>query len=255
MVPLDFTSEASLARAFEAARPGAVLHAGAANVNRCESDPEEGESINVRGTAFVADACARHGTRLVVLSTDLVFAGQVRGAGLTEDDPPGPLTVYGRTKLGGEDEALARCAGSAAVRIALVCGRGHGPRPTASEAVAWALRRGQPLRLFTDEFRTPVDAEAVATALARLLRGSGEGRYHLGGPERVSRHELGLCVAAAFGFDPVGIEAVTRASFSTGGPRPRDVSLDSDRARSELGFAPRPLDAMIRDGRPEGPPV
>ena len=254
-VPLDLTSGDSLSAAFETVRPEAVLHAGVANVDRCERDPAGSEAVNVRGTALVAEACARRGIRLVALSTDLVFGGPVREAGLGEADPPAPLSGYGRTKLAGEEEALRLCAGSAVARIALVCGRGYGPRATSSEGVAWALRRGDRLRLFRDQWRTPVDAEAIATALARLLRGAGEGRYHMGGPERVSRYELGLRTAAAFGLDPAGIEAATQATFSLGAPRPTDVSLDSSRARRELGFAPRPLDDMIKGGRPEGPPV
>jgi dTDP-4-dehydrorhamnose reductase len=253
-VPFDLTDPAVIDAAFEAARPDAVVHAAAlADASRCERDPEGALAVNARGTALVAEAAARHGARLVVLSTDLVFGGRRRD--LTESEPPGPLMVYGRTKLEAEEEALRRCSGSAVVRVALVCGRGHGPRPTASEALAWALQRGQPLRLFTDEFRTPVDAEGVVTALARLLRGPGEGRFHLGGPERVSRHELGLRVAAAFRLDSSPIEATLQAALPLGAARPADVSLDSNRARRELGFAPRPLDAMIRDGRPEATPV
>jgi dTDP-4-dehydrorhamnose reductase len=254
-IPLDLASPDSVRAVFDTVRPEAVLHAGVANVDRCESDPGESEAVNVGGTALVAEACAHHGARLVALSTDLVFAGSVRESGLAETDPPGPLLAYGRTKLAGEEEALQRCAGSAVVRIALVCGRGFGPRGTSSERVAWALRRGERPRLFTDQWRTPLDAEAIAPALARLLRGSGEGRYHLGGPERVSRYELGRRTAAAFGLDPAGIEAVTQATLSIGSPRPADVSLDSSRARTELGFAPRTLDEMIGEGRPDRPPV
>ena len=254
-VSLDLTASASLGAAIETVRPEAVLHAAVANVDRCETHPAESEAVNVGGTALVAEACARHGTRLVVLSTDLVFGGPVREGGLDEADPPAPLLGYGRTKLAGEEAALRLCAGSAVARIALVCGRGYGPRGTCSEGVAWALRRGDRLRLFRDQWRTPVDAEAIAVAVARLLHGAGEGRYHLGGPERVSRYDLGLRTAAAFGLAPTGIEAVTQAAFSLGAPRPTDVSLDSTRARRELGFAPRALDDMIEGGRPESPPV
>ena len=211
--------------------------------------------MNVGGTAVVAEACARRGARLVALSTDLVFAGPVREGGLAEGDPTGPLLTYGRTKLAGEEEALRRCAGSAVARIALVCGRGFGPRGTSSEGVAWALRGGDRPRLFTDQWRTPLDAEAIVTALSRLLRGAGEGRYHLGGPERVSRYELGLRTAARLRPRPRRHRGRRAGHALCGAPRPADVSLDSSRARSELGFAPRPLDEMIRGGRPERPPV
>jgi len=246
-VPFDLASPETVATAFEAARPEAVVHAAAlADADACERDPERALVLNVRGTALLAEACARRGARLVLLSTDLVFDGS-RG-GLREDVPARPLLSYGRTKLEAEEEALRRCPGSTVVRVALVCGRGHGPRATASEAVVWALARGQRPRLFTDQYRTPVDPEAMAAPLRALLRGRGEGRYHLGGPERVSRYELGARAASSFGLDPAGIEAVSQASYS-GAPRPADVALDSGRARRELGFAPRPLDEMIRSGR------
>jgi dTDP-4-dehydrorhamnose reductase len=244
----------SLERAFEIARPTAVVHAATFGSARdCELDEAGARRVNVDGTAALAEGCARHGARLIALSTDQVFDGE--RAPVREDAGARPLMAYGRTKLQGEEVVLQRCPGSAVVRVALVCGRAHGPRPSASEALAWALRRGERLRLFTDEFRTPVDPEGVASALAALLRGNGAGLYHLGGPERVSRHELGLRVAHAFGLDASPIDAATQAGFSVGAPRPPDVSLDSGRARRELGYEPRPLDAMIRSGRSEAPPA
>ena len=129
-------------------------------------------------------------------------------------------------------------------------GRGHGPRGTASEAIAWALRAGRRLRLYADEYRTPVDPESVARAVALLLRGKASGRFHLGGPERVSRYELGLRVARALGLMSLGLEAARQAEH-VGPARPRDVSLDSTRAQRELGWAPRPLDDVLPEGRAE----
>jgi dTDP-4-dehydrorhamnose reductase len=253
-VALDLASPGSIKAAVEAARPEAIVHAGAwADADRCERDVGGARAINVDGTRIVAEECRGRGLRLVVLSTDLVFAG---GEGArAEGDAASPRQVYGRTKLVAEEEALRGCAGSAVVRVALVFGRGYGRRGTSSESVAWALRRGQPLRLFTDQFRTPVDAESVTQAVAALLRGQGAGVYHLGGPERVSRFELGQRVASVLGLDPGPIEPSEQARLSGGAPRPGDVSLDSSRARRELGFAPGPLDDGIRAGRPEGPPV
>jgi dTDP-4-dehydrorhamnose reductase len=247
-VPFDLASPETVPRAFEAARPEAVVHAAAlADADACERDPERAAALNVQATAALAEACARRGARFILLSTDLVFDGS-RG-GLREDEPAQPLLGYGRSKLEAEEETLRVCPGSAVVRVALVCGRGHGHRATSSEAVVWALAQDKRPRLFTDQYRTPVDPEAVTPALAALIRGRGEGRYHLGGPERVSRYELGVRAATAFGFDPAAIEATTQASYP-GALRPADVSLDSGRARRELGFSPRPLDEMIRSGRP-----
>jgi dTDP-4-dehydrorhamnose reductase len=136
-------------------------------------------------------------------------------------------------------------------RLALTLGRGHGPRGTSTESVAWAIRAGRPLRLFTDEYRTPVDPESLADALVLLLERGGTGRFHLGGPERVSRHELGLRVARALGLPECGIVAGRQSDYGGPDPRAADVSLDSSRARRELGWRPRPIDEAIREGRRE----
>jgi dTDP-4-dehydrorhamnose reductase len=117
--------------------------------------------------------------------------------------------------------------------------------------VLWALQKGGAVRLFTDEHRTPVDPESVVEALVRLLELGGAGRFHLGGPERLSRHELGLRVARAFGLPESGITAGRQSDH--GGPEPRaaDVSLDSTRARRELAWEPRPVDEALRESRME----
>jgi dTDP-4-dehydrorhamnose reductase len=76
------------------------------------------------------------------------------------------------------------------------------------------------------------------------------GILHLGGPERISRHALGLGVAHAFGLSAEGISATTHAERPPLAPRPRDACLDSARTRATLGWEPRPLEAAIRASRP-----
>ncbi len=247
-VALDLSSRDSVEAAFEAARPGAVVHSAAlADVDYCQRHPEEAQRVNVGGTEAVAAAAARRGLPLVTLSTDTVFDGT--RAGLAEDALPRPLQVYGRTKLAAEQAALALCPGACVLRVCLVIGRGHGGRGTATEAIAWALRAGRRVRLFTDQYRTPIDADSVADAVILALDRNGHGLYHLGGPERVSRHALGQRVASVLGLSPAGIEPAAYADAPGDGPRPADVSLDSGRARAELGWTPRGLDAAILLGR------
>jgi dTDP-4-dehydrorhamnose reductase len=244
----DITSLTEVRSALEAVEPEAVLHGAAlADADRCQREPGLAEAVNVTASETLARLCQAAGVRLVALSTDLVFDGRTGHYG--EDARATPLLVYGRTKLAGEDAILREAPGAAIARVALVVGRGFGSRPTASEAVAWRLAAGQPVRLFTNQYRSPVDPESLASALAALLRGTQTGRFHLGGRERVSRWELGLRVARQCGLCIDLIEPVTRAAAAHGAPRPPDVSLESSRAERELGWQPRPLDEAILCGR------
>lgn len=213
----------------------------------CETRPDEAERVNARLPGTLARLCAERRLRLVALSTDLVFAGD--RPFVSEDAATEPLSVYGRTKRAGERAVLAALPAAAVARLALVAGRGHGPRATSTEQVAAALSAGRTPRLFTDEYRTPIDPESVADAVARLLAGSAAGLFHLGGPERVSRYELGVRVARAFGLSARGIVPALQREHAGPERRAPDVSLDSGRARRELGWQPRPLDAAIRDSR------
>ncbi len=247
-VRVELTDEEALARLLDAVRPDAVVHAAVlGRTDLCEERPDLAERVNVGVSSTLARECHERGLRLVALSTDLVFGGE--RAFVREDDPPGPLSVYGRTKLAGEEAVLSACPGSAVARIALVLGRGHGARATSTESVARALAASMSVTLFTDEYRTPVDPESVANAVARLLDLPLAGRFHLGGPERISRYELGLRVARGLGLPEERLVAGRQADYAGPDRRAADVSLDSGRARRELGWEPRPIDEAIREGR------
>jgi dTDP-4-dehydrorhamnose reductase len=249
-VLVELTDEAALDRLLDALRPDAVVNAAVlGRAEECEERPEEAERTNAGLPATVARLCRERGLRLVALSTDLVFGGE--RSFVAERDPTGPVNAYGRTKLAGEEAVLRESPEAAVARVALVLGRGHGPRRTSSESVWRALREGRPLRLFTDEYRTPIDPESVADAVARLLERAASGRFHLGGPERLSRYELGLRVARAFGFPEADVRPGRQRDHPGPDRRAADVSLDSTRARRELGWEPRPIDAAIREGRTE----
>ena len=241
----DLLDGQALDRAFDVARPDAVLHSAAiADPDRCDREPELARRINVDASAEVARRCGRRGLRLVALSTDLVFDGE--HALSSEETPPRPILYYGHTKLDAEGAVLAASPDAVILRVALVIGRGYGSRQTATEAVAATLAAGGRPRLFHDQYRTPIDPDSVADAVTRVFARPVSGRFHLGGAERISRYELGQRVARVLGL-PEHLERTDEASQAV--PRPGEASLDSSRARRELGWEPRPLDDAIRDGR------
>jgi dTDP-4-dehydrorhamnose reductase len=183
----------------------------------------------------------------VLVSTDLVFsdADAVRDEAVV----PHPVSVYGRTKLEAEHAVLAASPRNAVARVALVVGRGHGPRPTATESLIWMLRAGRDLFLYTDQYRTPSDPESVADGIDRVLARDAAGVFHFGGPERIDRYAMGRRVAALRALDPGPITATTHEERPPAAARPKDASLDGDRTRKLLDWRPRPLDAAIRESR------
>jgi dTDP-4-dehydrorhamnose reductase len=236
--PVDLVDPDAVATAFRAERPSAVLHAAAlTRVADCFSNPERARRVNVQGTRHLAALAGDTGVRLMLVSTDLVFDG-ARGW-YTERDSPAPLSVYGQTKLAAERAVLA-VPGAVVARVSLLYGPSHNARPGFFDQQAAALRERRPLQLFEDEWRTPLGLRTAARALAALVDSDVGGIVHIGGPERMSRLEMGRRLAAVLGCDASAIVPARREQAGAGEPRPCDTSLDPSRWRRSFPGLPWP---------------
>ena len=236
--PVPLTDRAATAAAFRDARPDAVIHCAAlSSVAGCHREPALAEAINVGGTRWLAELADEARTRLLYVSTDLVFDGE-RG-GYVEEDAPAPLSVYGRTKARAE-AAVRTCPRGLVVRVSLLFGPTLTGRPTFFDQQLLALRERRPCTLFADEWRTPLSLTTAAAALIALAESDCTGVLHVGGPERMSRLETGQRFAAFLGADASMIVAAGRGDVPAAGPRPRDTSLDSSRWRGLFPHQPWP---------------
>jgi dTDP-4-dehydrorhamnose reductase len=256
-VRVDLEPAGAATRLFESVEPHAVVHAAALSaLGACESDPARARRLNVAATRELAVAAARSGAWFAFLSTDQVFDGEptrVPFAGYVEDDPTGPVNVYGRTKLEAE-AALAAAGGDAlTIRTSLVVGRSPGDAVRAGRSAAFdSVRLAPPratLRLFADEFRTPVSARDLARVVDAAARARTTGVVHVAGPESIDRLELGRRIAALFGRDqgPQALTLVAARRADAGHPRPRDVSLCCDRLEALQLPRPQPLAAALAE--------
>jgi dTDP-4-dehydrorhamnose reductase len=246
--PVDLTDADAAAAVFRAVRPDVILHAAAvARVADCVRDPERAWRTNAGATATLARLAADAGVRLVHVSTDLVFGGE--RAPYREDDAPDPVSVYGKTKRAAEESVLA-VPRSAVVRVSLLYGPALHGRASFFDEQAAALRSGRPVTLFRDEWRTPLDLVTAARALLAVAESDYSGLLHVGGPERLSRLEMGLRLAAFLGVDAAPIVAADRDAVPAVEPRPRDVSLDSSRWRSAFPGVPWPAGDEALRGLP-----
>jgi len=233
---LDAADSEEFERALDDVEPRAIVLAAAlSRIADCERDPVQARSVNAEMPAEIAAMARERGIRFVHVSTDLVFgARRAPGTGFTEIDATAPVSVYGVTKAAGERAVLDACPSALVVRLPLLCGASHGRGLGASDSVVASVARGDRPRLFTDEWRTPLDVAVAARALVELADSDVHGVLHVAGPTRMDRHELGLRALRAAGHaDPRGlVESAQRSGDHA--TRPPDVSLDSTRARAVL---------------------
>jgi dTDP-4-dehydrorhamnose reductase len=183
--------------------------------------PEMRET-NVDGAAIVAAAAREAGARLVHISSDVVFSGAV-GRPLREDDPPDPLSDYGRSKAEAERAVAAAHPDALIARTSLLYA---GPRLGSHEVLALEAARGErDVTFFTDELRSPIAVGDLAGALLELATLDLSGPLHVAGADGVDRLEFARLIAVAHGLDPQLLRG------GEGGPdRPKDCRLDSSRA-------------------------
>ena len=239
----DLSQQGEVRRLFDGlgAAPDVVVNAAAyTHVDRCEREPEAAHRANAVAPELLAHECRRRGAILVHVSTDYVFAGD--GARpYREEDPPGPRSIYGRTKLEGERRALEAGAPLLLVRTSWLFGRGRN-FVAAVLAQAGARRRGEesgPLRVVDDQRGRPTYAADLAEGIRRLLARDARGLYHLANDGIATWWELARACLDEAGFEDIEIERIRTRDLDLAAARPAWSVLDLSRAAG-LGVRLRP---------------
>jgi dTDP-4-dehydrorhamnose reductase len=242
IIKIDLTDYKAFKILFNKIRPDAVIHtAAAANPNYCQDNREDAHTINVEATINIAGLCCDCNIPLAFTSTDLVFDGL--NAPYKEDDPVSPVNVYGEQKVMAEEGVIKTYPSAAVCRMPLMFGKSE-TSPVFFQTMVAALKEGEELRLFVDEYRTPVSGKDAAEGLFLALK-EVHGLIHLGGRERISRYNFGLLVMDVLGVSEARLERCRQAEMIMAAPRPADISLDSSKAFA-LGFNPLTLREEVR---------
>jgi dTDP-4-dehydrorhamnose reductase len=224
-VGLDVRDAAAVERVVAEVAPDAIIHTA------YRQNGDEAMAVNAQGAGHVAAAArsrSRPPARLVHVSSDAIFAGDGDRA-LREGDVVRPVTVYGATKAAAEVAVQAANPDALMVRTSLLLG-GPGRAPSPHEALALAVARGeQEMLFFTDEVRSPIQVDDLASALLELAAQEGGGPLHVGGADGVSRLELARLVVASAGLD-----AASLRGESAPADRPRHCPMDSSLAQARL---------------------
>ncbi len=210
--------------------PDVLIHcAGLVNVDRCEQEPALAYAMNADLTARFARDLAP-GALFVYITTDGVFRGD--GSMATENTIPCPRTVYGRSKLHGEWDVQIVRREHLIIRSNFF-GWSSGRKQSSAEWLFAALTAGTPLTLFDDLFFTPIYVTHLVERVLSLVSGRHRGTFHVTGRDRVSKYQRALAERARLPTIPITIGSLDDAPLAA--PRPKDISLNSDKLRLALG--------------------
>ena len=228
---LDLTDASAVRTAFLLQKPQIIIHCAALTASpECEANPALARRLNVEVTALLAELAAD--IPLFFLSTDLVFDG--RTGNYDETSPVNPLSVYAETKATAERIILANPRHTI-IRTSLNGGTSPTRDRGFNEQTRRAWQAGQTLRLFTDEFRSPIAAEVTARAIWELSALNRPGLYNVAGSERLSRWQIGQLLAARWPELKPGIEPASLKEY-VGAPRAPDTSLNCAKVQKLLSF-------------------
>ncbi|MGD8922157.1 MAG: dTDP-4-dehydrorhamnose reductase [Candidatus Zixiibacteriota bacterium] len=232
---LDITDKSAVMEFIEKLQPDIVIHAAAyTNVDGCETNAELAMGVNRDGTSNVAEACRNIGAYMIYYSTDYVFDGQA-DAPYVETDSPNPQTVYGRSKLAGEEAVRKMLDDYAILRIAWVYGKSGKNFVKTMVRLAQiqqeTKRRGEtvkPLTVVDDQIGNPTWTMDIVRQTQTVIDRRLKGLYHSTSEGQCSWYRFASDIFEIVGFD-VDLQACSTAEFPRPAKRPAMSVLENRR--------------------------
>ncbi|MCR6481178.1 dTDP-4-dehydrorhamnose reductase [Variovorax sp. ZS18.2.2] len=241
----DFSRPEQLAETVLKVRPDVIVNAAAHTaVDKAESEPDFARKLNATSPGIVAEAAQQIGALMVHYSTDYVFDGS-GSKPWKEDDATGPLSVYGSTKLEGEQLVARHCAKHLIFRTSWVYAARGG---NFAKTMLRIAKERDKLTVIDDQFGAPTGAELLADITAHAIRAtlqdpSKAGLYHAVAGGVTTWHGYARFVieqAKAAGVElkagPEAVEPVPTTAFPTPATRPHNSRLDTARLQAAFGL-------------------
>ena len=256
----DLTNLSGLRATAQAVRPDVIVNAAAYTaVDKAESEPELARTVNALAPGVLAHEAARIGALLVHYSTDYVFDGSGTRP-WTEADAPAPLSVYGQTKLEGEQLIQIACPQHLIFRTSWVYAARGGNFAKTMLRLAQERER---LTVINDQFGAPTGADLLADVSAHAIRQllysqQGGGLYHLAAGGETSWHGYAKHVVAqtkrmhpAIKIVAESVDAIPASAYATPARRPLNSRLDTQKVQTTFGLSLPPwqrgVDRMLAE--------
>lgn len=242
-IKADITDPLQVKKVFEATHPDIVINASALSVpDYCEQHKEEAYKTNVTAVEYLTEYCNIYNSRFIHLSTDFVFNGESKVL-YSEEDIPAPVNYYGETKYQGERLIEANSRNYAIARVVIIYGKSlAGQHGNIVQLIANKLGNGEPVKVVSDQWRTPTYVGDVSQGIIKLIKHPSNGIYHICGAECMSIADIAFRVAGFLKLDHSLIHPVTTAEMNEATPRPHFSGLSIEKAKNELNYTPHTLE-------------
>jgi dTDP-4-dehydrorhamnose reductase len=232
---IDIRDEGAIAHSIKSTGAQLIINCAAYTaVDKCQSEQDAATALNATAPGLLARQAQRAGARLVHISTDYVFDGTA-SVPYTEADTPRPNSVYGQTKLAGEQQVAALCEQHLIVRIAWLYGaNGSNFVKTILRAAQTNRANGMPLRVVNDQVGSPTCTLDVCRQILVLLRHSQNGVFHCTAEGQCSWFDFTRLILQEAGLDTQLLPCTT-AEFPRPAPRPAFSVLENSRLK-QLGL-------------------
>ena len=244
---LDISDPDSLERYLDDNRVDAVINCAAYTaVDKAESEPGKAMAINGEAPGLLAASCKKRNIYLVHISTDYIFDG-TSSVPYREEDPPNPLSLYGKSKLAGEKAMISQHPDGMIIRTAwLYSSFGH-------NFVKTILRKAREegrLRVVNDQSGSPTYARDLAGAILEIMpkamEMNGTRIFHYANQGHCSWFELAQAITAITDI-PCRIDPISTAALKLAAPRPANSILDTEKIRKTFGIGIPQWQDSLRD--------
>jgi dTDP-4-dehydrorhamnose reductase len=241
---IDIQEEKNTVTKIESLQPDMVINIAAyTNVDGCESHDEKAFAINAEGMRHVALGALRCRAKVVYLSTDYIFDGKKREPYL-EDDPPHPLSVYGRSKLRGEQYVQEMVEDALIVRTQWLYGK-YGNNFVAS--VLRQAREKEVLSIVNDQVGSPTHTIDLSRAISVLIQCDARGVFHVANSDLCTWFAFGQEILKLSGMEGVRIVPISSEELGRPATRPLYSVLNTEKLKRETGMTLRPWSEALKE--------
>ena len=253
---LEITDHHRLDQIFQRVMPEVVvLLAAMADVKTAETNPERATNVNVNGARNVSRLCTEYNARLVFLSSEYVFKGDL--GNYKEDEEPNPDTQYGRTKWQAEIAIAEEACDWSIIRTSVVFGWPITGRRNIATAIIDRLRDGKTFEGDASTYRSPIYVDHLTEGIAQLIKDYQPGTFHIAGTDWMNMYQFGLAVAKVFELDntlvtqvPTSPDLPSKNAAPEGivqAPRPDILGLNCNRTTQMLRLPTFSVVSGLRD--------